>query len=171
MSLVISRCAASERNADPIAATYPGSVSSPPLSTPLKFRSTGIEACDHSECFLFSYDLHRIHNTPERPPRILINPSVKTAYQRHWYRWHNTVLRIPMISWWHSESPSQFSSSSGCVLIGSLEHWSRGYPLMIVDFLWEFGGRRRDYCTWAGLNIPDRCPKLPGAWDMSWNEG
>lgn len=69
----------------------------------MKFRSTGIEACDHSECFLFSYDLHRIHNTRERPPRILINPSVKVAYQRHWFRWQNTVLRVPMIKWWLGE--------------------------------------------------------------------
>lgn len=151
-------------------ATYPNSVSSPPLNTPLKFRSTGVEACDHSECFLFSYDLHRIHNTRERPPRILINPSVKVAYQRHWFRWQNTVLRVPMIKWWLGERLSLLPDSVIAVLMQS-EHWSRGYPFKLVDFLWEYGGRRRDYCTWAGLNIPDRCPQLPGAWKMSWNEG
>jgi len=86
-----------------VAATYPWSVSSPEIANPPKFRSTGIEACDHSECFLFSYDLHRIHNTRERPPRILINPSVKVAYKRHWFRWHTTVLRIPAIKWWLGE--------------------------------------------------------------------
>ena len=148
-------------------ATYPGSVSSPAISNPPKFRSTGIEACDHSECFLFSYDLHRIHNTRERPPRILINPTVKVAYKKHWFRWHTTVLRIPAIKWWLGE----LLCTRDRVLCSLSELWSRGYPFKIVEWMWEYGSRRRDYCTWSAFNMPDRCPKLPGAWDMSWNEG
>lgn len=76
-----------------------------------------------------------------------------------------------MIKWWNGT----FASPSVVFAIVGVdersEHWSRGYPFQLVDFLWEYGGRRRDYCTWAGLNIPDRCPQLPGAWKMSWNEG
>lgn len=145
-------------------------MSSPPLTTPIKFRSTGVEACDHSECFLFSYDLHRVYNKPERRPRILINPTVKVAYLPHWFRWHNTVLRIPAVKWWNGESAKLANLAVLYAHVGS-EVWSRGLPLRLVDWMWEYGGRRRDYCTWAGFNIPERCPTLPGARRLSWEEG
>jgi hypothetical protein len=80
--------------------TYPGSVSSPELTLPIKFRSSGIQACDHSECFLWSYDLHRLYNDPARPPRIYMNPSVQVAYDDSWFRWHHTILRWPVIRIW-----------------------------------------------------------------------
>lgn len=80
--------------------TYPGSVSSPELALPLKFRASGIQACDHSECFLWSYDLHRLYNDPARPPRIYMNPTVQVAYEDSWYRWHHTILRRPVIKFW-----------------------------------------------------------------------
>ncbi len=41
---------------------------------------------------------------------------------------------------------------------------------MLVDWIWEAAGRRRDYCTWAGLNLPARCPALPVAVEESWNK-
>jgi hypothetical protein len=54
-----------------------------------------------------------------------------------------------------------------------LAHWSRGYPLTLVDWIWEAAGRRRDFCTWAGLSphLPARCPALPGAVDRNWDQG
>ncbi|WVQ93720.1 hypothetical protein IAU59_000797 [Kwoniella sp. CBS 9459] len=149
--------------------SYPISEFSPPLSIPLQFRTSNISACDHSECFLIGYDLHRLSASipssssellrqpgsafETRSPRIYMNPSVKVAYEQNWYRWHNVILRIPVIKWW-------------------LKHWSRGYPLMFVDWIWEHFGRRRDYCTWAALSwhMPDRCPPLPGAIDRSWEQ-
>jgi len=94
-------------------ASYPDFRESPALDFPIQFRSSGIDACDHSECFLFSYDLHRLYPTRERPPRIYMNPSVKVAYQENWYRWHNHVLRIPIVKWWLGKSPP--SSSSTCI--------------------------------------------------------
>jgi len=94
-------------------ASYPDFRESPALNFPIQFRSSGIDACDHSECFLFSYDLHRLYPTRERPPRIYMNPSVKVAYQENWYRWHNHVLRIPIVKWWLGKSPP--SSSSTCI--------------------------------------------------------
>ncbi|WVR03663.1 hypothetical protein IAU60_000658 [Kwoniella sp. DSM 27419] len=131
--------------------TYPLSEFSPPIANPLQFRTSNISACDHSECFLIGYDLHRIH--AETGPKIYMNPTVKVTYEQNWYRWHNVVLRVPMINWW-------------------LTHWSRGIPLKFVDWLWEHFGRRRDYCTWAALSwhMPDRCPPLPGAIDRSWEQ-
>lgn len=80
---------------------------SPELTLPLKFRSTGIEACDHSECFMFGYDLHRLYNTTERPPRILMNPTVEVAYASNWYTWQTSVLRIPSVRLWIGESNSK----------------------------------------------------------------
>ncbi|GHJ89605.1 hypothetical protein NliqN6_6007 [Naganishia liquefaciens] len=135
-------------------ATDPQSRHSPPVQLPLSFRTSHLDACDHSECFLFSYDLHRLYPTKERPPRILMNPGVKVAYERRWWVWHNVVLEIPVIKLW-------------------IRHWSRGYPLMFVDWIWESAGRRRDYCTWAGLSphLPERCPALPGAEDRTWDQG
>lgn len=76
---------------------------SPAITTPMKFRTSGIEACDHSECFLFSYDLHRLYDSPERPPRIIMNPTVMTAYSPKWWAWRNVVLRIPAVQWWQRE--------------------------------------------------------------------
>lgn len=73
---------------------------SPSLADPIKFRTSGVDACDHSESFLFSYDLHRLYHTPQRPPRIYMNPSVKVAYSPNWFKWHNTVLRIGVVRWW-----------------------------------------------------------------------
>jgi len=73
---------------------------SPPLTTPLMFRSSGVDACDHSERFLFSYDIHRLHSNPKRPARIVMNPEVRTAYDWRWYAWENYVLRIPVVDWW-----------------------------------------------------------------------
>ncbi|WVF66089.1 hypothetical protein IAT40_000828 [Kwoniella sp. CBS 6097] len=150
--------------------SYPISEFSPPLTTPLQFRTSNISACDHSECFLIGYDLHRLSasSSPStsssdlqqpgsafetKAPRIYMNPTVKVAYEQNWYRWHNVILRIPVIKWW-------------------LKHWSRGYPLMFVDWIWEHFGRRRDYCTWAALSwhMPDRCPALPGAINRSWEQ-
>lgn len=90
-------------------ATYPNTRMSPALTTPIHFRTSGIDACDHSECFLFSYDLHRLYPTPERPPKIIMNPDVRTAYADNWWKWHNGVTRIPVIQWWLCESLSSLS--------------------------------------------------------------
>ena len=86
-----------------MSATFPGSRMSPKLTTPLQFRTSGIEACDHSECFLFSYDLHRYYNTTSGRPRILMNPRVKVAYEKNWFHWNVVLLRRPMIQWWLRE--------------------------------------------------------------------
>ncbi|WVW82016.1 hypothetical protein I302_104021 [Kwoniella bestiolae CBS 10118] len=133
--------------------TYPNSVFSPSLTLPIQFRTSNISACDHSECFLIGYDLHRLYDTVDRPPRIYMNPTVKLAYEKNWYVWHNSVLRIPVVQWW-------------------LENWSRGYPFYFVDWIWEKAGRRRDYCTWSALavHLPYRCPSLPGAVDKNWDQ-
>ncbi|CAD6571957.1 MAG: hypothetical protein CYPHOPRED_004671 [Cyphobasidiales sp. Tagirdzhanova-0007] len=132
-------------------ATYPGSDFSPPVSLPLQFRGPSSEACDHSECFLLSYDLHRLYRL-QRRPRIYMNPTVQVAYEANWYRWHTTVLRVPVVRLW-------------------LDFWSRGPPLLLVDWIFEAFGRRRDYCTWAGFNIPERCPPLPGPAERGWGTG
>ncbi|WWC85998.1 uncharacterized protein L201_000869 [Kwoniella dendrophila CBS 6074] len=131
--------------------TYPGSVLSPPLDLPIKFRTSNISQCDHSECFLISYDLHRYHS--DRQAKIYMNPNVKVAYDQNWFKWHNDILEIPVIHWW-------------------LTHWSRGYPLLFVDWIWEYFGRKRDYCTWSALGWykPDRCPSLPGPPQRSWDQ-
>ncbi|WWC86000.1 uncharacterized protein L201_000871 [Kwoniella dendrophila CBS 6074] len=133
--------------------TYTNSVFSPALTLPIQFRTSNISACDHSECFLIGYDLHRLYDTVERPPMIYMNPNVKLAYEKNWFVWHNKVLRIPVIQWW-------------------LENWSRGYPFYFVDWIWENAGRRRDYCTWSALSIhlPERCPALPGAVNKQWDQ-
>ena len=83
-------------------ATYPGSDFSPPVSLPLQFRGPSSEACDHSECFLLSYDLHRLYRL-QRRPRIYMNPTVQVAYEANWYRWHTTVLRVPVVRLWLGE--------------------------------------------------------------------
>ncbi|WRT63898.1 uncharacterized protein IL334_000824 [Kwoniella shivajii] len=131
--------------------TYPGSILSPTIDLPIQFRTSNISQCDHSECFLISYDLHRVHS--DRPTKIYMNPNVKVAYERKWFKWNNVILKIPMIQFWN-------------------KHWSRGYPFMLVDWIWEYLSRRRDYCTWSALTwyIPDRCPALPGPRNLSWNE-
>lgn len=79
-------------------ATFPHAKASPPLTQPLKFRTSGIDSCDHSECFLFSYDLHRLFT--DRRPRILMNPRVLTTYDPKWWTWNNVVLRVPVVKWW-----------------------------------------------------------------------
>lgn len=79
---------------------------SPTLGLPLNFRDSGLDACDHSECFLFSYDLHRLYPTRERPPRIIMNPDVRVAYVTRWWKWHNSVQRIPVVEWWLCELTS-----------------------------------------------------------------
>jgi len=73
---------------------------SPALTTPIKFRASNVEACDHSECFLFSYDLHRMYNTRDRPARIIMNPNVQVAYKKVWYGWYAKVSHIPVVEWW-----------------------------------------------------------------------
>lgn len=138
-------------------ATYPNDRLSPPLTSPLKFRTSEIDACDHSECFLFSYDLHRLYSsnrtggsTGPRRPRIYMNPTVKVAYEWNWWKWNNVVLEIPILKLWN-------------------RYWSRGFPLVFVDWIWEYFTRRRDYCTWAGFALPKRCPALEGAVERPWN--
>ncbi|TXT04902.1 hypothetical protein VHUM_03985 [Vanrija humicola] len=84
-------------------ATYTGGRMSPPLSSPLQFRVSGIDACDHSECFLFSLDLNRLYGSADRPPRILMNPDVRTAYSVKWWKWNDVVLRIPVLKFWNGE--------------------------------------------------------------------
>jgi hypothetical protein len=88
-----------ERQAE-VTASTPGSRLSPPLADPIQFRTSGVDACDHSECFLFSYDLHRRYRETGGRPRILMNPAVRVAYEKTWYRWNNIVLRRPIIRWW-----------------------------------------------------------------------
>ncbi|WOO85796.1 uncharacterized protein LOC62_07G009282 [Vanrija pseudolonga] len=133
-------------------ATYVGGRMSPPLPSPIQFRISGVDACDHSECFLFSLDLHRLYSSTDRRPRILMNPDVRTGYSVKWWKWNDVVLRIPVLKFWN-------------------DHWSRGYPLNIVDFIFEKAGRKRDYCTWSALatHAPSRCPPLPGAIERPWN--
>ncbi|KAL7421833.1 hypothetical protein Q5752_003604 [Cryptotrichosporon argae] len=133
-------------------ATYPNAVSSPELSLPLEFRTSDIQACDHSECFLFSYDIHRLYPTSFRPPRIVMNPQVRVAYQKNWWTWYNVVLRSPVVNWWRT-------------------HWSHGLPLSTINWLWEWLGRNRDHCTWAALNLPAHCSALPGAPQRGWGAG
>jgi hypothetical protein len=125
---------------------------SPALQTPLQFRISGVGECDHSECFLFSYDLHRFYHTQDRPPRIIMNPHVITTYSQNWWAWRNIVLQIPAVQWWQ-------------------RHWSHGLPLQVIDWIWE-AFRKRDFCTWTELakHAPERCPELPGPWSRQWNE-
>lgn len=134
--------------------SFPGARSSPPLQDPIQFRTSGIEACDHSECFLFSYDLHRLYEAGSGGPKIVMNPSVQTAYEDRWFQWNNVVLRIPMIKWWR-------------------DHWSHGLPFEMVDWIWEHFGRQRDVCTWSALetHAPERCPKLPESRNQPWYSG
>jgi len=44
--------------------------------------------------------------------------------------------------------------------------------MQMVDFIWEFFMRRRDYCTWSALaaTMPERCPALPAEVHRSWEE-
>lgn len=77
--------------------------SSPPVELPLQFRPSNIEACDHSEAFLPSYDLHRLYADIEARPRILMNPAVQVAYVDKWYHWNNVILRYPIVKWWTSQ--------------------------------------------------------------------
>lgn len=85
-------------------ALFSGSRKSPNLTDPIRFRTSGIDACDHSECFLFSYDLHRYYNNTVGRPRIVMNPRVKVAYEHNWYHWNNVFLRRPVIRWWLRKS-------------------------------------------------------------------
>lgn len=87
-------------------ATDPTSRHSPPIQLPLAFRTSHLDACDHSECFLFSYDLHRLYAAEgQRRPRILMNPRVKVAYELRWWYWHNVVLENPVVKFWLGKSP------------------------------------------------------------------
>lgn len=81
-------------------ATSADSMHSPPLRLPVSFRTSSLPECNHSECFLLSYDIHRLHSTEERPPRIAIDPRVRVAYQRRWYTYQKQVNEIPVIKWW-----------------------------------------------------------------------
>lgn len=98
----ISIVSAYSTSAD-IIASSPGSRMSPALTSPIHFRTSGVDACDHSECFLFSCDLHRLYHEQDRRPRILINPQVRVAYEKTWYHWNNVFLRRPIIRWWLGE--------------------------------------------------------------------
>lgn len=89
--------------------TYPGSVQSPKASTPIRFRGPAIPGvCDHSECFLFNYDLHRLY-AGERLPRIYMNPAVKVGYDYNWFVWHTSLLRVPAVRWWLGECSTLLS--------------------------------------------------------------
>lgn len=127
---------------------------SPALSEPILFRESGVDACDHSECFLFSYDLHRLYEAGSGGPKIWMNPDVRTAYEEQWWRWNEYVLRVPMIQWW-------------------VRNWSHGLPFDAVNWIWEYLARHRDICTWAAFekNAPARCPRLPSAPDNPWYIG
>lgn len=76
---------------------------SPALSTPIRFRTSGVAECVHSECFLLPYDLHRLYADVPGRPRILINPQVKVAYNLPRYNWQNYILELPLFKWWRSE--------------------------------------------------------------------
>lgn len=134
--------------------SYEGARMSPALTEPIQFRSSGIDACDHSECFLFSYDLHRLYEAGSGGPKIWMNPSVKTAYEDKWYRWNNVVLRVPVVQWW-------------------LRNWSHGPLLETVDWIFEKLSRHRDLCTWGAFekHAPERCPALPRAPKNPWYIG
>lgn len=102
---MIDNCESTCPGSSSPAASYTGlsGTQSPALTTPIKFRTSGIEACDQSECFVFSYDIHRLY--PDRRPRIIMNPSVRVAYKKRWWLWRNVVLQMPVVKWWQCESP------------------------------------------------------------------
>ena len=126
---------------------------SPPLTDPILFRSSGIDACEHSECFLVAYDLHRLYRSAERPSKIIMNPNVRTAYDTKWWTWNNVILRAPIVQLW-------------------TYYWSHGWPRYSVEWIWEWACRRRDYCTWTELanTAPARCPPLPGPTERHWDQ-
>ena len=145
---------------------------SPALTSPIHFRTSGVDACDHSECFLFSYDLHRLYHEQDRRPRILINPQVRVAYEKTWYHWNNVFLRRPVIRWWLGEcsrgSPKLMGQEYGVMVsvtsysIGRLNDLEGGativlgmgsiYPLTVADVS-LFRGQRKG----RGTNeIPNR---------------
>lgn len=85
-------------------ATYAGSLHSPPVPTPVRFRGPlNSDPCDHSEAFFWSYDIHR-RLRGQRRPRIYMNPTVKVAYELRWYRWNTIILQMPLVRLWQSES-------------------------------------------------------------------
>jgi hypothetical protein len=130
---------------------------SPAIPSPVKFRGPSYkDACDHSEAFLFSYDIHR-RLEGQRPPRIVMNPAVKVAYSLNWYRWRNTILQIPFVRFWQSKFSVRMPDCAS-------SDW-------FVDWIFERAGRRKDYCTWAGLQIPERCPPIPRPVDRGWENG
>lgn len=147
---------------------------SPPLESPIKFRTSGIDACDHSECFLSSYDLHRLYADVEGRPKIYMNPAVKVAYEKTWFHWNNVVLRRPVVQWWRSESTFTSSSSSRYRWTDCpIGIWSHRIGYWLFDWPFEHFGRRRDYCTWSGLKVPTengRCPPLPGPTERHWDQ-
>lgn len=99
----------------PFTATYAHTLHSPPIPSPVKFRGPSYkDACDHSEAFLFSYDIHR-RLEGQRPPRIIMNPAVKVAYSLNWYRWRNTILQIPFVRFWQSKSSPSSLRMPECV--------------------------------------------------------
>lgn len=147
--------------------SYPNTEHSPALTHPLRFRTSGIENCVHSECFLIAYDLHRLAAAEGRRPRIWMNPTVTVAYEADVHRWINVILRWPLIKWWRGEC----ACSVHLLLLISLtspfvaDIWSHGLGFMLTDAKTERSQRARDQCTWAGLQIPTeegRCPPLPG---------
>jgi hypothetical protein len=143
---------------------------SPPLEVPLRFRPSKIEACDHSEAFLFSYDLHRLYDEVEGRPRILINPAVQVAYEEKWFYWNNVILRRPIIKWWTSESHALVNKTQ---MVDGTDFWSHNIAFWLFKRPFEKLHRVRDYCTWAALKIPtdpSRCPALLGDPNRHWYE-
>lgn len=67
-----------------------------------------------------------------------MNPTVKVAYERNWYSWHTTVLRVGLIRWWVGESPFLGDGSEAHRPYGTLE--SRG-PVLVRRLDLGSGGK------------------------------
>lgn len=97
-----------------------------------------------------------------------MNPDVRTAYADNWWKWHNGVVRIPVVEWWLCKSEPCLEARVPLTLS---DYWSHGFPGTLIDWFVEWMERRRDYCTWAAFapHMPDRCPSLPGAVERPWD--
>lgn len=82
------------------------SIQSPLPSIPIVLRAALDPECNQSECFLFSYDIHRVCPTKERPPRMGVDPLVKVAYDSRWYALEKEVMDMPRVKWWLRTSAS-----------------------------------------------------------------
>nr|CDI51770.1 conserved hypothetical protein [Melanopsichium pennsylvanicum 4] len=75
---------------------FQGDQGDEPLQLPIHFRTS--PACLSSECQLVSYDIHRaLHPTR---PTILINPTVKLAYNKKHYWLFNSLVPSPILRVW-----------------------------------------------------------------------